>query len=123
MIRFLLILIQFVFLLIIVSWAIQNSKTVSFIFSDITITTSTSIIIIGLIILICSTIGIIVYGWLLFYTDNTVLVLQITAFFAVAFLLVILAWIGWTMARTPPPPPIDPIDSPSSSSKKDSKKN
>ena len=78
---------------------------------------------IGLIILICSTIGIIVYGWLLFYTDNTVLVLQITAFFAVAFLLVILAWIGWTMARTPPPPPIDPIDSPSSSSKKDSKKN
>ena len=78
---------------------------------------------IGLIILICSTIGIIVYGWLLFYTDNTVLVLQITAFFAVAFLLVILAWIGWTMARTPPPPPIDHIDSPSSSSKKDSKKN
>ena len=78
---------------------------------------------IGLIILICSTIGIIVYGWLLFYTDNTVLVLQITAFFAVAFLLVILAWIGWTMARTPSPPPIDPIDSPSSSSKKDSKKN
>ena len=52
MIRFLLILIQFVFLLIIVSWAIQNSKTVSFIFSDITITTSTSIIIIGLIIII-----------------------------------------------------------------------
>ena len=79
---------------------------------------------IGLIILICSTIGIIVYGWLLFYTDNTVLVLQITAFFAVAFLLVILAWIGWTMARTPPPPPIDPIDSTSSSSKKsNSKKN
>ena len=79
---------------------------------------------IGLIIFILSTVGIIIYGWLLFYSGNTLLVLQITAFLAVGFLLVILAWIGWTMARTPPPPPIEPIDStPSTTKKASSKKN
>ena len=52
MLRFLYIFFQFVVLLIIASWAIQNSKPVSFIFKDITITTSTSVLIIGLLIII-----------------------------------------------------------------------
>jgi predicted DNA-binding transcriptional regulator len=51
-----------------------------------------------------SILGIIVYGVLL-YSYST-MILEITAFLAVAILLGILAWIGWTMATTPPPEPI-----------------
>lgn len=60
---------------------------------------------IGAVILIASVAGIVVYGWLLF--AFAMVVLQLTAFLAVAAVLVILAWIGWTMATTPPPEPID----------------
>jgi len=67
---------------------------------------------IGASILAGSVVGIIVYGWLL-YAFATI-VLQITAFLAVAVLLGILAWIGWTMATTPPPAPIEDISPPSS---------
>lgn len=63
--------------------------------------------IIGIGILIASIVGIIVYGWLVFFV-NPMLVLQITAFIAIAAILVILAWIGWVMATTPPPEPIEP---------------
>ena len=52
MLRFSFILIQFIVLLIIVTWAIQNSKSVSFSFNDIIVTTSTSIFIIGLLVII-----------------------------------------------------------------------
>jgi predicted DNA-binding transcriptional regulator len=37
----------------------------------------------------------------------SIVVLQVTAFIAVAGILVILAWIGWTMATTPPPAPLE----------------
>ncbi len=51
-----------------------------------------------------SILGILVYGVLLIYF--TTLILEVTAFLAVAVLLGILAWIGWTMATTPPPEPM-----------------
>lgn len=54
-----------------------------------------------------SVIGIIVYGLLIFYWP--LVVLEITAFLAVLVLLAILAWIGYTMATTPPPEPITDI--------------
>ena len=54
-----------------------------------------------------SIIGIIVYGLLLF--NWPLAVLEITAFLAVLVLLAILAWIGYTMATTPPPEPITDI--------------
>jgi predicted DNA-binding transcriptional regulator len=54
-----------------------------------------------------SIVGIIVYGLLIFYWP--LLVLEITAFVAVLLLLAILAWIGYTMATTPPPEPITDI--------------
>jgi predicted DNA-binding transcriptional regulator len=60
----------------------------------------------GAIILLVSVVGLVVYAWLL-YAFATI-VLQITAFVAVAFVLVIAAWIGWTMATTPPPAPLEP---------------
>jgi predicted DNA-binding transcriptional regulator len=52
--------------------------------------------------LIVSIAGIIVYAWLLFFI-NALLVLQISAFIAIVAILGILAWIGYTMATTPPP--------------------
>jgi predicted DNA-binding transcriptional regulator len=54
-----------------------------------------------------SIIGIIVYGLLIYYWP--LLILEITAFVAVLLLLAILAWIGYTMATTPPPEPITDI--------------
>jgi len=55
-------------------------------------------------ILAGSILGIIVYGLLLYFYSR--ITLEVTAFLAVVILLGILAWIGWTMATTPPPEPI-----------------
>jgi len=59
----------------------------------------------GALILAGSLAGLAVYAWLLYALP--MVILQITAFLAVAAVLVILAWIGWTMATTPPPEPIE----------------
>jgi len=60
----------------------------------------------GIIILAVSVLGIILYGW--FVCNWPLITLQITAFLAVALILVITAWIGYTMATTPPPAPLEP---------------
>jgi len=62
---------------------------------------------VGSAILLGSVLGIIVYGLLLYYWP--MVVLQITAFVAVAVILAILGWIGYTMATTPPPEPITDV--------------
>jgi len=54
-----------------------------------------------------SVLGILVYAALLYYSP--LFILEITAFLAVALLLGILAWIGYTMATTPPPEPMTDI--------------
>jgi len=72
----------------------------------------------GAVIFVASLLGIIVYGWLLFFSLWTMMVLKITFFIAVAAILAILCWIGWTMATTPPPKPIEP-ESTSTESKKE----
>jgi len=74
--------------------------------------------IIGGAIFIASIIGIIVYIILLFpeiinpqwlgWLD--VIVIKLTALIAVGAVLVILAWIGYTLATTPPPKPIEEIE-------------
>ena len=56
-------------------------------------------------ILVVSLAVLVIYTWLLY--DYALIVLQITAFIAVAGVLLIMAWIGWTMATTPPPTPIE----------------
>jgi predicted DNA-binding transcriptional regulator len=61
---------------------------------------------IGAVLLVAGIAGIVIYTWLLY--AYAIVVLQITAFIAVAAVLVILAWIGWTMATTPPPAPLEP---------------
>ena len=59
---------------------------------------------IGGLLLAGGIIGIVVYGYLLYLFH--VLILQITAFVAVAAIFAILAWIGYTMATTPGVEPI-----------------
>jgi len=60
----------------------------------------------GLMIFVLSVLGIILYGWFIY--GWPLITLQITAFVAVALVLVIAAWIGYTMATTPPPAPLEP---------------
>jgi predicted DNA-binding transcriptional regulator len=60
----------------------------------------------GALILVASVLGILVYVWLLF--SFALIVLQVTALVAVGGVLVIAAWIGYTMATTPPPAPLEP---------------
>jgi predicted DNA-binding transcriptional regulator len=68
---------------------------------------------IGALLLVGSIFGLVIYAWLIY--AYPIVVLQITAFLAVAAILVIMAWIGWTMATTPPPAPLEPepIETPS----------
>jgi predicted DNA-binding transcriptional regulator len=63
----------------------------------------------GAILFIISIIGIILYGWLVFLTEWGMLVLQVTGFLAVSAVLVIVAWIGYTLATTPPPQPLEDL--------------
>jgi len=60
--------------------------------------------------LVGAIIGILIYGWIVFFTEWSFLLLQITGFVAVAGVLGILAWIGYTLAVTPPPKPIEEIE-------------
>lgn len=64
----------------------------------------------GMVLLIASVLGIIVYGWLVFLTEYSLLVLELTGFVAIAGMLGILSWIGYTMATTPPPKPIEDLE-------------
>ena len=65
--------------------------------------------VIGALILIASVIGIILYGWILFFTKWITILLQLTGFMEVA-VLGILAWIGYTLATTPPPNLVEEIE-------------
>jgi predicted DNA-binding transcriptional regulator len=56
-------------------------------------------------------IGVIIgYAWILFFTEWTLLLIQITLMVAVVALLGIIAWVGYTLATTPPPRPIEEIE-------------
>ena len=63
----------------------------------------------GLILFIIGLGGMLLYGLLLFFIDAgiTTLILQLSAFLAVAMILAIIAWIGYIMATTPPPEHLD----------------
>ena len=66
--------------------------------------------VIGALILVGSILGILAYFWLVFLSPWMLLTMQLTVFIAVAAVLVILAWIGYTLATTPPPKPIEEIE-------------
>jgi len=57
---------------------------------------------IGWALLAGGLLGALAYGWLVFVTEWATLVLKITAFLAVAALMGLIAWIGFTLATSPP---------------------
>jgi predicted DNA-binding transcriptional regulator len=65
---------------------------------------------IGVLLMLISIVVIIGYAWILFFTEWTLLLMQVTLMVAVAALLGIIAWIGYTLATTPPPKPIEEIE-------------
>lgn len=54
--------------------------------------------------------GVIAYFWLLFLSSWALITIQVSAFLAVAAVLFIIAWIGYTLATTPPPVPLEDLD-------------
>jgi len=65
---------------------------------------------IGILLMLVAIVVIIAYAWILFFTEWTLLLIQITLMIAVAALLGVIAWIGYTLATTPPPKPIEEIE-------------
>jgi predicted DNA-binding transcriptional regulator len=66
--------------------------------------------VIGILLMLVAIIVIIAYAWILFFTEWTLLLIQITLMIAVIAVLGIIAWIGYTLATTPPPKPIEEIE-------------
>jgi len=66
--------------------------------------------VIGVGILIGSMAIILLYIWLTFFTPWSYFIIQLTATIAIAGIFGILAWIGYTLATTPPPKPIEEIE-------------
>lgn len=64
----------------------------------------------GGIILIGSIVGIVVYFWLVLLSPWMFLTIQVSAFLAVVAVLLIMAWIGYTLATTPPPVPLEDLE-------------
>jgi len=60
--------------------------------------------VIGALLIVLSVAVIIVYRWVVFFTEWSLLLIQVTGFVAVAGIFGILAWIGYTLATTPPKP-------------------
>lgn len=65
---------------------------------------------IGTGIFVISIAVILLYIWLTFFTPWSYLVIQITVTVAIAAVFGILAWVGYTLATTPPPKPIEEIE-------------
>lgn len=66
--------------------------------------------VLGGAILIGSLASIGVYFWLLFMSPWALLTIQVSAIAAVGMVLLIIAWIGYTLATTPPPMPLEEFD-------------
>ena len=73
-------------------------------------------------ILVGSIAGISIYFWLLFMSPWALLTLQVSALAAVGVILLIMAWIGYTLATTPPPMPLEDFDFESGLDKDESEK-
>ena len=65
---------------------------------------------VGGAILVGSIAGVVLYFWLLFMSPWAMLTIQVSAFVAVGMVLLIIAWIGYTLATTPPPMPLEDFD-------------
>jgi len=75
--------------------------------------------VLGYVILIGSLFGVACYFYLVFLSPWALLVVQVSAFLAVAAILAIMAWIGYTLATTPPPEPLEDFVEESSTEEKE----
>lgn len=66
--------------------------------------------VLGGAILVGSLAGVVIYYWLLFISPWAWLTIQMSALLAVGMCLLIMAWIGYTLATTPPPMPLEDFD-------------
>ena len=69
--------------------------------------------VLGVVILVVSIAVIAIYIWLIFFPPLIgldILILKLTGSVAVLGVFGILAWIGYTLATTPPPKPIEEIE-------------
>lgn len=66
--------------------------------------------VLGFGMVIVSIIVIAAYAWLVFLSDLAIMILKLTGFAAILAVFGILAWIGYTLATTPPPKPIEEIE-------------
>ncbi len=66
----------------------------------------------GALLIAVSVIVIVVYAYLVFFAGQAIALwtLRATGFIAVAGVFGLLAWIGYTLATTPPPKPIEEIE-------------
>lgn len=66
---------------------------------------------IGWVLVAVSVAVIFLYGWLMWFNEELSMVLiKLTLTIAVIAVFGILAWIGYTLATTPPPKPIEEIE-------------
>jgi len=66
--------------------------------------------VVGWMILLVSVLGIVAYFYLAFLSPWATLTIQVSAFLAVAAVLFIVAWIGYTLATTTPPTPLEDLE-------------
>ncbi|AFH42530.1 transcriptional regulator [Fervidicoccus fontis] len=65
---------------------------------------------IGILLISVSAIVIVLYGYILFLTSYSGILIELTAFIAILGIFGIVGWIGYTLATTPPPKPIEEIE-------------
>jgi general stress protein CsbA len=66
---------------------------------------------IGIIVMVGSIVALLLYGFFIFFTDYSFWLITVTAFIVVAGVLIITAWIGYTLFTTPLPEPLNmPLD-------------
>ena len=74
---------------------------------------------IGASVLVMCVLAVVAYGWLVFFSEWSLLALELTGFIAVGGILAIGAWIGWTLATTPSPKPIEDLSTEESKAEKE----
>ena len=63
----------------------------------------------GGLLMIGGLVGIVLYGWLVFFSAWSLLILEVTGFVVVSGVLGIIVWIGYTLATTPSPTSLEDL--------------
>ncbi len=63
----------------------------------------------GALLMVTGFVGIVLYGWLVFFSAWSLLILEVTGFVVVSGVLGIIVWIGYTLATTPSPTSLEDL--------------